>query len=156
MFLHPSLILFQTHDSNCCTFLITFSRLFFQNTSNSLWFTLVSSSFSNSWFKLLYVFNNFCPIILSKHFQQFMIYTCVKLHLEAIFKDICIDRRLPSNFKTASSEYYLFSEDRNMYMIKNRKMSCKNNSTQTSFTSWMCSKFYEIQKTIKVLWAMWY
>ena len=119
-------------------------------------------SFPNSWFKLSYIFNNFFPIIfskhfqqfmiytcvklffklmiqtvncciflitfvqlfLSKHFQQFMIYTCVKLHLEAIFKDICIDRRLPSNFKTASSEYYLFSEDRNMHMIKNRKISC--------------------------------
>ena len=66
----------------------------------------------------------FVRLFLSKHFQQFMIYTCVKLHLEAIFKDICIDRRLPSNFKTASSEYNLFSEDRNIYMIKNRKISC--------------------------------
>ena len=45
-------------------------------------------SFPNSWFKLSYIFNNFFPIIFSKHFQQFMIYTCVKLFFKLMIKTV--------------------------------------------------------------------
>ena len=106
--------LFQTHDSNCRIFLITYVRLF-----------------------------------LSKHFQQFMIYTCVKLHLEAIFKDICIDRRLPSNFKTASSEYYLFSGDRNMYTWSKTEIGQERKIKNSTIKKWLNSSLSIIG------WSLW-
>ena len=100
---------------------------------------IMSSSFLYSWFKLCTFLITFVRLFLSKNFQQFMIYTCVKLHLEAIFKDTCIDRRLPSNFKTASSEYYLFSGDRNMYKWSKTEIGQERKIKNSTIKKWLNS-----------------